>query len=120
MNLRLLLVIAVGLLSATGAYAAGDASKAVTVVCVACHLDGTSLVAADPTAAGQPPNLAGQPPEYISKQLADYKSGRRVNPIMTAMVAALSADDIVNLGAFYGSQKPKPGIPGKNLSLIHI
>jgi len=108
------MVFAAGLLGATGAYAAGDASKAVTVVCAACHVDGTSLVAADPTAAGQPPNLAGQPPEYLSKQLADYKAGKRVHPIMTAMVAALTPDDIANLGAYYGSQKPKPGIAGKN------
>lgn len=114
MNLRLVIIFAAGVLGATGAYAAGDASKAVTTVCLACHMDGTSPVMPDPTAAGQPPNLAGHPAEYISKQLTDYKSGARVNPMMNAMVAALTPDDIANLGAYYGSQKPKPGIAGKN------
>jgi len=53
------------------------------------------------------PKLAGQHPEYITKQLNNFKSGERANPVMGAMAASLSADDMVKLGVYFGAQKPK-------------
>jgi cytochrome c553 len=86
--------------------AAGNAAagKNKSMVCQACHgADGNG--GADPLW----PRLAGQNPDYIAKQLKDFKSGARKDPIMIGMVAALSDADMQDLGAFFGSLKPKAG-----------
>ena len=88
------------------AQAAGNvaAGKTKAGMCAACHgQDGNG--GADSTW----PKLAGQDPDYIAKQLADFKAGRRKNAIMAGMVAGLSAADMKNLGAYYASLKSEPG-----------
>lgn len=83
------------------------AGKAKTAACVACHgVDGNG--GADPTW----PKLAGQIPEYLAKQLADFKTGERKNPIMNGIAAALTPKDIQNIAAYYAAQKIKPGAAG--------
>lgn len=87
--------------AADGDIAAG---KAKATVCAACHgADGNG--GADPTW----PKLAGQDADYIAKQLADFKAGRRKNAIMSGMAAPLSAAEVRNLGAYFASLKAKPG-----------
>ena len=82
---------------AQGDAAAGQAKSA---LCATCHgADGNSPLAVNP-------KLAGQNASYIMKQLMDYKSGARVNPTMSAMVAALSDEDIADIAAWYSSQEP--------------
>ena len=84
------------------AVAAGDADegKAKSAVCAACHgLEGISSLDVNP-------NLAGQVPGYIAAQLAAFKSGDRKNAIMAGQVAALSADDMADLDAYYASLVP--------------
>jgi cytochrome c553 len=49
------------------------------------------------------PNLAGQYPEVIRKQLLDYKSGNRANPIMVALATSLSEENIADLAAYYAT-----------------
>lgn len=72
-------------------------------VCVACHAaDGNSTTPANP-------KLAQQHPEYLIKQLQEYKSGKRKNPIMQGFAAALSDDDMRNISYWLASQKSKPG-----------
>jgi cytochrome c553 len=92
--------------------APGDAAKGqeiATQVCAACHnADGNSSIPANPS-------LAGQHAEYIIKQLKNFKSqdgkpADRESPIMAAMVAPLSPDDMKNLAAYYAQQTPKPGV----------
>jgi cytochrome c553 len=79
------------------------AGKTKSAVCAACHgVDGNS-------AAPNFPKLAGQDARYLAKQLADFKSGARKDPSMVGMVAGLSRKDMENLGAYYASQKLKPG-----------
>ena len=81
--------------------AAGEAKY--TAMCAACHgADGN---------AGSPeyPKLAGQHPAYLAKQLAEFKSGKRANAIMSGMAAALSDEDMKNVAAWLSSQKAKPG-----------
>ena len=72
-------------------------------VCASCHANDGSR--------GSPayPILQGQHPEYIAKQLADFKSGKRKNPIMQGFASALSEDDMKNVAAFYGTKTAKPG-----------
>lgn len=68
-------------------------------VCGACHgVDGVSTVPAQP-------NLGGQNVKYLYKQLSDFKSGARTNPIMTAQVANLSDQDLANVAGYFASQK---------------
>ena len=87
----------------TGKPDLAKAKQIADTVCAACHgADGNSAIAANP-------NLAGQGAEYISRQLQHFKAGIRVNAVMQGMVASLSPEDIVGLGAFYAQQKPKAG-----------
>jgi cytochrome c553 len=83
-----------------------DIAKGSTIsanVCVACHTnDGSRGV---PTF----PILQGQHLDYLVKQLGEFKTGRRDNPIMRGMAATLSEDDMRNVAAFYESKSAKPG-----------
>lgn len=93
---------AVSTVSAAGDAAAGKTKSA---TCVACHnADGNSMV---PTF----PKLAGQHASYIAKQLAAFKSQQRMDPTMNAMVAALSEQDMADLGAYFASQTTAIGAP---------
>lgn len=80
---------------------AGDAAagKAKSAVCAACH--GAMGVSAIPMY----PNLAGQKEAYLAKQLKDFKSGNRKDPVMAPMAMGLSDADIANLAAYYSSLK---------------
>ncbi len=79
------------------------AGKSKSAVCASCHgADGNSLVPIYP-------KLAGQHAEYTAKQLKEFKSGVRKNPIMAGMVAALSEQDMAELGAYFANQKPTLG-----------
>ena len=49
------------------------------------------------------PNLAGQSLEVVSKQLYDYKSGKRASSIMAALSEGLTPQDIADLAAYYAS-----------------
>lgn len=103
---KTVLALAIGawvLLDLGAALAAGDtaAGKTKSALCVACHgPDGNS---ANP----EWPKLAGQQAEYIVKQLKDFKSGARQNPLMTGIAAGLSETDMENLAAYFSSQKVK-------------
>ena len=72
-------------------------------VCAACHTADCSR--------GSPANpiLQGQHAEYLVKQLTEFKAGKRANPVMSGMAAALSDDDMKNVAAFYASKQAKPG-----------
>jgi cytochrome c553 len=88
----------------------GDPAKAQPIVgqvCAACHgADGNSVIPANPS-------LAAQHPEYTLKQLVNFKPrngkpAERASPIMSGMVANLTADDMTNLAAYFARQKPRP------------
>jgi len=86
--------------------ASGNAARGQTkaAACAGCHgADGNG--GADPTW----PKLAGQDPDYIAKQLVDFKSGARKDPIMAGMAAPLSAQDAKDIGAYYAGLKAKAG-----------
>ncbi|KAA9132111.1 cytochrome c [Marinihelvus fidelis] len=81
------------------AVAAGDAAagKEKSVPCQACH--GEDGLGIDPTY----PKLAGQHADYLAKSLADYRDGRRVNPLMSGFATNLTDEDIEDLAAWYAS-----------------
>ena len=82
-----------------------------TAVCAACHTsDGSRGSPANPI-------LQGQHPEYLAKQLTEFKSGKRNNPIMKGMAGTLSDEDMKNVAAYFASKKAKPGF-AKNKDLV--
>lgn len=97
---KLTLAVAATVMMASPAFA-GDvaAGKAKSAVCAACH--GATGVSAVPMY----PNLAGQKEVYLTKQLKDFKSGARKDPVMGAMAMPLSDADIANLAAYFSSLK---------------
>ena len=52
------------------------------------------------------PKLGGQNAQYLSKQLANFKSGTRRSSTMGVMVKDLSVQDFASLGAYFAA---KPG-----------
>lgn len=98
---KLTLAVAATVMMASPAFAAGDAEagKAKSMMCAACH--GAAGISAVPMY----PNLAGQKEMYLAKQLKDFKSGKRNDPTMKGMVAALSDADMDNLAAYYAGMK---------------
>ena len=90
----------------TSAMAAGDAAagEAKAAACFGCHMpDGNSVV-------DQFPKLAGQHEKYSTKQLIAFKSMKRKNDIMLGMAAALSDQDMADLGAYFASKAVTPGV----------
>lgn len=102
---RVSLWIAALLLAGTAAQAQNaELARAEEIVqgnCFICHgIDGES---SSPVF----PRLAGQNAAYVARQLADYKSGRRVSSAMQPMVRDLNAADFRALGAWFASRKPQ-------------
>lgn len=110
--------LAVMLLLATAAFAAdsaedikqrigtGDpvAGKSKSVICQTCHgVDGNSTTTTYP-------KLAGQYAEYIQKQVSEFKSGTRKDPMMVAMVQSVTNEqDLLDIAAYFASQPQMKG-----------
>ena len=100
------LLISAGAWAAESTQTAPDPARGQKIaaeVCAACHgPDGNSPLPANP-------KLAGQVADYVAKQLADYKNAQeRKNPVMQAMAAPLSVQDMRALGVYFSTQKPRP------------
>jgi cytochrome c553 len=91
--------------------AAGKAK--VAMVCSACHgAEGVSVSEAIP-------NLAAQRAGYIETQLKALKDGTRKAPIMNAMAAQLTPEDMANVAAYFASL-PGAGASAKSDFLPNI
>ena len=68
-------------------------------LCIGCHgQDGNSVV---PTY----PKLAGQHAQYLEKQLKDFRSGLRPDPVMRSFAKGLSDQEIHDLAVYFSQQK---------------
>jgi len=86
-----------------------EAGKTKSALCAGCHgVDGNSL-------NGIWPTLAGQHASYLVKQIKNFKSAERVDPVMQGMVAALNEEDVQDIAAYFASQKAKPVAFDKSL-----
>ncbi len=86
-------------LGATAASGDAEAGKKKSAPCAACH--GANGISPSP----EFPNLAGQYSDYLQTALTHYKNGKRKNAIMQAQVASLSPKDILDLSAYFASQR---------------
>lgn len=90
----------------------GDAARGIPA-CASCHgAAGNSTIV-------QNPKLAAQHEAYIVKQLADFKTPARNNPVMTGIAKPLTDDDMKNIAAYLGAQTQKPGA-AKNKDIVEL
>lgn len=87
-----------------GAQAAGDAAAGASKasMCVACH-------GAQGEGKDKSPALAGKDAAFLEKELQNFRSGTRQDPMkmMNMMAKPLSDQDIANLAAHFASLKGK-------------
>lgn len=107
MNRTLRHLLSIGLLglSLSAGSQAADQARAEEIVggrCFLCHgLKGESASAVFP-------RLAGQHAEYIAKQLADFKSGKRASETMKPQVEDLTPAEMKALGQFFEAKVVGP------------
>lgn len=95
------------------------AGKEKSMLCQGCH--GETGISIMPNI----PNLAGQWGAYIMRQLRDFGSGSRTDPIMTDMAATVTTiEDAFDISAYFASQNqmlntPNPNEDGKRLYIIY-
>lgn len=98
---KMILAAAATIVMASPAFAGDPAiGKTKSATCAACH--GANGISAIPMY----PNLAGQKEAYIAKQLRDFKSGARKDPVMAPMAMAIADEDIEHVAAYFASLKP--------------
>lgn len=79
--------------------------KGAAIACASCHgMEGAG------NSAGGYPALAQMPQAYFTKQIADFKSSTRTNPVMTPIAKALTPEDAEAAGSYYASL-PRPQSP---------
>ena len=69
-------------------------------LCASCHgVNGNSTTAENP-------KLAGLQARYASQQMKDFKSGKRVSPVMSAIMTGIDDAEIELLATYFHEQKP--------------
>lgn len=113
--LRCLAILA-GACLASGGASAGDevASRGAGLArerCAVCHgADGRG-------SSPDYPSLAGQHAEYIVKQIFQFKTGQRINPVMMPVVEQLLAADVRAVSQHY-AMLPAGSVPSADQSLL--
>ena len=93
-------------------YDSGDAARGLPA-CMSCHgAAGNSTIVANP-------KLAGQVEAYTYKQLVDFTTPQRQQPVMTSYSKMLSDDEKKHIAAYLAVQKQKPGA-AKNKDTVEL
>ena len=112
--IRALLLASMATAATGAAWSQADEARAKKIVggsCIICH------GAQGESTSELFPKLAGQHAEYISRQLANFKSGTRKNRDMADMVARLKADEMQAIGRYYEKmQLPKEPVRDAELA----
>ncbi|KQQ91567.1 cytochrome c [Massilia sp. Leaf139] len=83
-------------------YDSGDNARGLPA-CLSCHgANGNSTIAANP-------KLSNQIEAYTHKQLVDFTTPQRVNPVMTTYAKMLTDEEKRNISAYLAVQKTKQG-----------
>ena len=94
-------------LAAHGIAHAETTAPASATVCQGCH-----GVHGEGNAPAAIPRLAGQSAEYLGKQLEDYASGDRANPVMQNFAKPLTQADIEAIATYFSTANaPRAVIP---------
>ncbi|MET0962801.1 MAG: c-type cytochrome [Noviherbaspirillum sp.] len=93
-------------------YTNGDAARNIPA-CVSCH------GAAGNSSIVQNPKLSAQHEAYTYKQLANFRTPERSNPIMSPIAKALSEEEMHNISVWLDKQAAKPGA-AKNKATIDL
>jgi cytochrome c553 len=82
-----------------------EAGKTKVAICAGCHgLDGNSP-------SPMFPSLAGQHSNYLQKQIMDFQTKKRQDPMMSPQAQALATpQDVADVAAYFAQQKLAPGI----------
>lgn len=94
----LLMVFLLGL-GALDAKADPDNGAKVAEQCVSCH--GARGISSGPLW----PNLNGQKAEYMVRQLKEFKSGARKDPMMALIVQSMTEQDMRDVSLYFSEQK---------------
>ncbi len=93
-------------------YDSGDAARGLPA-CMSCHgAAGNSTIVANP-------KLSGQIEAYTHKQLVDFTTPNRQNPVMTTYAKMLTEDEKRDVAAWLATQKAKPGA-AKNKDTVEL
>lgn len=93
-------------------YADGDNARGLPA-CVSCHgAAGNSTIAANP-------KLAGQPEAYLHKQLVNFTTAGRNQPVMSTYAKMLTDEEKKNIAAYLATQTQKPGA-AKNKDTVEL
>ena len=93
-------------------YESGDTARGLPA-CLSCHgANGNSTIAANP-------KLSAQIEAYTHKQLVDFTTPQRVNPVMTTYAKMLTDEEKRNVAAYLAVQKTKQGA-AKNKDTIEL
>lgn len=93
-------------------YTDGDAARGLPA-CVSCHgAGGNSTISVNP-------KLAGQHEGYLYKQLVNFTTADRNQPVMTTYAKMLSDEEKHNIAAWLVSQKQNPGAT-KNKDTVEL
>ena len=90
----------------------GDAARGLPA-CVSCHgAGGNSTISVNP-------KLAGQHEGYLYKQLVNFTTAQRNQPVMTTYAKLLTDDEKHNIAAWLSTQKQTPGA-AKNKDTVEL
>ncbi|MGI4721053.1 MAG: c-type cytochrome [Janthinobacterium lividum] len=93
-------------------YDSGDTARGLPA-CMSCHgAAGNSTIVANP-------KLSGQIEAYTHKQLVDFTTPNRQNPVMTTYAKMLTEDEKRDVAAWLATQKAKPGA-AKNKDTVEL
>ena len=101
---------------ALAAASAADLQRADAIVaerCSLCHGKGGD------SASPVYPRLAGQHAEYIVRQLADFKSGKRKSETMKPQAEPLTPEEMAALGVYF-EQRKAVGRPARDGELLAV
>jgi cytochrome c553 len=77
------------------------------LLCGGCHNpDGNSIIPENP-------KLAGLNVRYLTRQLEDFKSGKRTSPIMSTIIPMVDEKEFKSLAGYFSKQKRLPGVSDK-------
>jgi cytochrome c553 len=93
-------------------FESGDQARGLPA-CVSCHgAGGNSTMAVNP-------KLASQFEPYVYKQLVDFTTANRNQPVMTTYAKMLTDDEKKNIAAFLATQQAKPGA-ARNKDIVEL